>query len=247
LVGVVGDDRAGEDVLAQARRDGIDVSCVLQRPGARTSLLVDVVTGDGERRLLEDTPPQVLLTAEDVAAAAHLVRTADTVVVQAQQTGEAVLAALRLAHEHGARTVLDGAPDARVVPQALSLTDVLRADEQEAGLLCDRDLTGPGEFISAARQLLAAGPSLVVLAAGRAGNVVAWTGGERLVPLTDATVVDRTGAGDVAVAALVVALQDGRAPADAAEYAAAAQADTVQRLGGRPRLSQGGPATGHAE
>lgn len=235
LVGVVGDDRAGEEVLAQARRDGIDVSCVVTRQAAATSLLVDVVDRNGQRRLLEDTPSEVLLTAEDVARAAELVTTADTVVVQSQQPGEAVLAALRLGREHNCRTVVDGAPDMRVVAEALALTDVLRADEEETRLLI-----GPGtaDPLAAARKLLTAGPSMVLLAAGGAGNLVAWHGGHRLVPLSQARVVDRTGAGDVAVAVLVVALQDGRSPAEAAELAAAAQADTVQRLGGRPDLDR---------
>ena len=240
LIGVVGADPAGEAVLAQARRDGIDVGGVITRTGAVTSLLVDVVDGHGRRRLLEDTPDAVLLSAADVDAAAHLISPADTVVVQSQQTGGAVLAALRVGRAHGCRTVLDGAPEPRVVQEALRLSDVVRANEQEAGLLTGQEVTGAADARAAARRLLAAGPSVVVLAAGADGNVVAWPDGARTVPLREAEVVDRTGAGDVAVAALVAALQDGRSPVEAAELAAAAQADTVQRLGGRPALDTGG-------
>src|SRR3712207_831964 len=69
LVGVVGDDSAGTEAVAQAAADGIDVSAVQRRRGAATALLVDLVE-DGGVRLLEDVPDAVLLTPDDVAAAA---------------------------------------------------------------------------------------------------------------------------------------------------------------------------------
>ncbi|MFF0522439.1 PfkB family carbohydrate kinase [Actinomadura nitritigenes] len=62
LAGVVGDDDAGRDALGQAVRDGIDVSAVVRREGARTGLIVDVVDGDGRWRHLEDLPPPVRRT-----------------------------------------------------------------------------------------------------------------------------------------------------------------------------------------
>jgi ribokinase len=62
LVGVVGDDPAGRQVLAQAADDGLDVSAVVPRPGAATALLLDLVEGGGRRRLVESVPEEVLLT-----------------------------------------------------------------------------------------------------------------------------------------------------------------------------------------
>ncbi|MBX9247158.1 carbohydrate kinase, partial [Actinotalea ferrariae] len=103
LVGVVGDDLAGGQVLREAEGDGLDVSAVVRRDGGRTALLLDVVEPDGVRRLLEHVPAEQLLTADDVAAAADVVRGADAVLVQLQQPRPAVLAALRLARDAGAR------------------------------------------------------------------------------------------------------------------------------------------------
>jgi ribokinase len=99
LVGVVGDDRPGADALAQAAADGVDVSGVVRRPGAATALLVDVVEDGGRRRLLEHVPVDVLLTPEDVAAAADRLGAARVVSLQLQQPGPALRAALDRAPE----------------------------------------------------------------------------------------------------------------------------------------------------
>ena len=237
LVGVVGDDPAGEEVLAQARRDGVDVRCVVRREGTRTALLVDVVAG-GERRLLEDVPDGVLLTAADVRAATGLLRRAAAVLVQLQQPAEAVSEALRIARGAGRFVVVDGAStEAAVREEVLAAATVLRADAHEAELFCGRALRGPDAVLAAARELVGRGPRLVVLEAGAAGNAVAWEGGGELVPLSAVDVVDPTGGGDSFTAALTVALLRGEEVERAARWATAAAGSTVRRLGGRPALS----------
>ncbi len=86
-----------------------------------------------------------------------------------------------------------------------------------------------------------AGLRVVVLAAANAGNLLVWRtddGGieDELIPLTDETVVDTTGAGDALVAALTAALLRGDAPPTAARLGVLAAGDTVTHRGGRPTL-----------
>jgi ribokinase len=90
----------------------------------------------------------------------------------------------------------------------------------------------------AARELLAAGPRLVALGAGRDGDLVTWADGELLLPLLGEDPVDPTGAGDAYVAALTAALLCGAEPTDAAWHASAAAALTIAYPGGRPDLSR---------
>ncbi|WP_432484891.1 PfkB family carbohydrate kinase [Kineococcus esterisolvens] len=237
VVGVVGDDPAGEAVLAQARRDGLDVRAVVRRAGATTALLVDVVAG-GERRLLEAVPDEVLLTAADVQAASGLLRRSAAVLVQLQQPGTAVSAALTIARDAGRFVVVDGAArEEGLREQVLATATVLRADAREAELLLGRELDGPDAVLAGARELVGRGPRLVVLEAGPAGNAAAWEGGGELVPLTGVDVADPTGGGDSFTAALAVALLRGEDVERAVRWATAAAGSTVQRLGGRPALS----------
>jgi ribokinase len=249
VVGVVGDDRDGDDVLARAAADGVDVAGVRRRPGARTALLVDLVADGGTRRLVESVPQEVLLTADDVAAAGDAIAGCALLSVQLQTPGGAVRAALDRVPPT-AVVVADGAPaDDATRAAVLARADVLRADAAEAGLVLGRELSGTAEVRAAAAELLAAGPRLVRLAAGPDGDVVAWragpplvhgdawTDGELLVPLLGDPVVDPTGAGDASVAGLAAALLGGAAPEQAAWTAAAAAGLAVTSPGGRPALS----------
>ncbi|MGY5884854.1 PfkB family carbohydrate kinase [Modestobacter lacusdianchii] len=242
LVGVLGDDPAGDLVLAQAVSDGLWVSGVVRRPDTATALLVDLVEPGGVRRLLEDVPGPTLLTPADVAAAESLLRRARAVLLQLQQPGDAVRAALQRA-PRGALTVADGAPpDEETRDALLASVHVLRADETEAAMWVGSELDGLRDVRAAATELCAAGPRVVSLAAGEEGDLTVWRepGGqvrEELVPLLGQDPVDPTGAGDSVVAALTVALLRGADPRSAAWEAGAAAALTVSRLGGRPRLS----------
>jgi ribokinase len=245
LVGVVGDDGAGADVLAVAAADGIDTTAVVRREHTRTGLIVDVVDGDGRWRYLQDLPPEVLLTRADVDAAADVLRAAPVVVAQLQQPFEAVCAAAEHGRSAGATVVLDGAPPERSSrADLLACTDVLRADDTEAGLWADAEIGSAADAVRVARSLLGSGPRMVVLGAGSEGNVVAWPDGHAVIPLGDVEVVDTTGGGDAFVAGIVAGLDRG--PETAARWGSAAAGLTVQHLGGRPRLSReavGGAAT----
>jgi ribokinase len=243
LLGVVGDDRAGEDVLAQARGDGMDVTGVVRRPGTTTALLTDVLEGDGTRRLLEHVPEGVLLRAADVHAGAGSIGSADAVLVQLQEPTEAVTTALRLAREAGALVVADGAPADDAVRRAvLRDADVVRADATEAPALLGRAVDGAGEAVDAARELVAAGrgraPRVVALALGSEGDLVVWGDGALVVPLLEPAPVDPTGGGDAFVAGLATALAEGCSPAAAGRRAGASSAAVVRRAGGRPCMDR---------
>ena len=255
LVGVVGTDAAGAAVLDQARADGIDVGPVVRRRGP-TALLLDLVEDGGRRRLVESVPEEMLLTADDVAASEERIRGCRVLSLQLQQPGVAVRAALERAPATGL-VVADGAPgDEPTRTALLARADVLRADRTEVALLLGRRPDGVEELREAAVELLTAGPRLVSLDAGEAGNLVAWRSGpapgradgltevdprwadgDVLVPLIGGPAVDPTGAGDASVAALAAALLGRAAPEAAAWAAAAAAALTVGHAGGRPALT----------
>lgn len=235
LLGVVGDDTVGGALLAQARADGLDVGPVVRRPGAETGLVVDLVDADGHWHYVEHLPDEVLLTEDDVAAAADRLRAAACTVVQLQQPAPAALAAATLA---GGLVVLEGAPaDDPRRDALLDAADVLRADAKEAGLLVGAELTGAGDAIRAARDLLSRHDLALVAFGVPEGDVFVWRDGERAYEHGDAEVVDTTGAGDALAAALVSVLWRGGDPADAARLAVAAAAATVEHPGGRPDLT----------
>jgi ribokinase len=238
LLGVVGDDEVGRQVLVQARSDGIDASSVVCRPNTDTAMIVDVVDQQGQWHYLESIPEDTLLTESDVAAAAPALDGASAVLVQLQQPTEAALAAARRAHAAGARVLLDGAPgDVGQRDGLLALADIVRADAREAEKLTGTEVSDAASAVRAGRDLLERGPSMVALAVGSSGNAFVWRDDHAVIPLVDTPVVDTTGAGDALIAGLVAALLRGEEARQAARFAVAAAAATVGHPGGRPNLT----------
>lgn len=226
LVAVAGDDAVGDDLLGQARRDGIDVSGVVRRAGVPTGLIVELLSGS-EYRYVEHLP---LLTEADVEQQAGRIREQDAVLVQLQQPSGVAAAAARIGHEAGRLVVLDGAPTDDAL---LAYADVVRADDKEAELLLG---VPPEQMRDAARKVLEKGPRLVAVAVDD-GNLFVWADGDVHVPLTDDQVVDTTGGGDAFVAALTASLLRGDPYPEAARHATAASGATVGHPGGRPSLT----------
>lgn len=235
IVAVLGTDAAGDAALGEAAESGLDVTHVARR--GRTALLTDVVTGFGERRLLEDIPAESLLQAGDVVAAADVLRQADIVVLQLQQPSDVLLEAGRLAHGAGARVVLDGAVEGDARDELLALASVVRADAHEAALLSGTRVDSRDEAARAAERIRALGPTLVALAVPGKGDLLVWGGGEIFYPHRQGGVVDPTGAGDAFVAGLVTGMSRGYAPPRIGQLAADAASATVQHIGGHPDLS----------
>jgi ribokinase len=247
LVAALGADAAGDAARQEAIEAGLDVAHVARR--GRTALLVDLVTAPGERRLLEDATDESFVTVDDIAGAAEALRGADIVVLQLQQPGDVLVEAARIAHDGGARILIDGAIDGDARDTLLSLATAVRADAHEASLLSGVEIERREDAERAAADLLDRGPSLVALAVPEEGDLVAWHGGSRLYPHGDEPVADPTGGGDAFVAGLVTGMLRGDRPAQAGELASRAAGSTVQRLGGHPELAhlrEGAQPTGGA-
>jgi ribokinase len=198
-------------------------------------LFVGVVDADHTSRFLESVAPDATLTPADIQASGPTLEAADAVIVSLRTPLAAAVAAASLTCGLGGLLVLDGAPgDPADADALLCCADVLRADAAEAASLAGELLRGVGGTVRAANRLLTRGPSLVVLAAGDDGNVIAWPGGHLVVPLTGATTIDPTGAGDAFVAAFTVVLLRGGGPKQAGQAATDAAAAAVAALGARP-------------
>ena len=237
VVGVVGDDLVGNELLAQCGRDHLDTTAARRRAGTESALMVDVVTADGQWRYLESVPTGALLTPDDIAAATGLLGAARNVVIQLQQPADAVLAALdRL--DPTCRVILDGVPeDATRRDRIVAAGSVLRLDAQEAELLAGHPIPDEATARGVAADLLNRGPKLVVIAVGRDGNLVAWPEGAVMLPLLEPdAVVDTTGGGDAFVAALTWALDRGDDQVRAGQLATAAAGLVVRHPGGRPAI-----------
>ncbi|OWA32967.1 ribokinase [Saccharibacillus sp. O16] len=242
MIGAVGDDSFGAEMLDALEQEGVEVSRVLRR--AKTpSGAASIWLAGGDNRILVYPGANGTLGAEDIDAPENvrLLQEADAVLIQLEIPLDAAVRAATIAREAGAIVVLNPAPAAALPEALLRSASVLTPNRGELAALVEASTSDETRLKEAAQKLAAASGGAVVTTLGEAGALVLERQGgtAEQVPAAQAgPVVDTTGAGDCFSAALAVALARGNALPEAARYAACAAALAVTRLG-----AQGGMPT----
>jgi ribokinase len=243
LVGRVGADAAGEQLVAHLRAGGVRVDGVEALPGSTSGVALIVVEASGENRIVVVPGANGTWTADAVAAAAPHFAGAQVLLVQLETPLDAVAAAVALGQRIGAQVIVDPAPappGLEALPAGV-LEGLAYLTPNEAELLA---LTGeaPRPHVSVdearalARRLVTRGVRRVVAKLGAAGAILVGDEGEHWWPAPPVAAVDSTAAGDVFNGALAVALAEGAGIAAAGRFASAAAGLSVTRPGAQPGM-----------
>lgn len=226
LVSRVGDDLPGRTIRAELSAEGIDVGGVTVLPGARTSLSAVIIDATGERMLVNDTDPSVLIGTEGMALSAFT--GADAVLADTRWVDAAIVAMQRAAAA-GVPGVLDfdRVPDPPRWEPLLDLASHVVFGRQGLAAFAGSDDIETG-------LALAHGRSSAWLAVTCGEEGVFWLDGKcvRHVPGFEVRTVDTLGAGDIFHAAFALALAERRPIATALRYSNAAAALKCSRPGG---------------
>ncbi len=214
LVACVGVDSAADEALALLREGGVDLSTVVVTENAATGIALIAVSPDGENQIVVAPGANRLLTEALVQPPSS-----DALICQLEVPPETLAA---VAAGFDGFFALNLAP-AREVPEELAKhADLIVVNETEAEFYGDR---------------IHSTDALVAVTQG-SGRAAIYRAGEELAGMQPhrVDVVDSTGAGDAFTAALTVALVEGRAPAEALEFACAAGSLSATRPGAQPSL-----------
>jgi ribokinase len=231
MIGRVGQDAAGERLLADLRSERVDTELVRALPDTATGTAYITVTVDGENTIVVDPGANASLSRRDVEEHGDAFASAAVMLAQLEVPIETVTAAVRLAIAAGTRPIVTLSPVQDVPGELLEGLDPLLVNEHEAAaLLADREPARDPE--SSAERLLRRGPESVVITLGSRGAVFAHSGGVSALsarPVDE--VVDTTGAGDAFAGALAAALAGGASLKDAVRAGLAAGALAITREG----------------
>lgn len=199
IIGRVGSDVLGTQVLAELRTGGVDVHLVQRDPEVNTGTMFIVVTPDGERTMFgfrganaHTDPTAISMTDFDGAHHFHL---SGYALLESPQR-EAALRALDLAQRAGLSVSLDAGLEALrqqadLVRELLPRITLFFPNLDEAELL-----TGTRDAEPAVSRLRKLGVESVVLKLGGQGCVVSTKDDFVAVPPFMVQVHDTTGAGD---------------------------------------------------
>jgi ribokinase len=235
LIACVGRDASGAAIRAALAGEGIGVDGVAETETAATGTALIVVDSAGRNQITVAPGANRALTVNDVRGRVADFTWAEVVVCQLEIPLACVAAALTLAREHGATTVLNPAPVPSTQVDVLPLVDYLTPNAGEAERLSGIVVRAPGDAARAAQVLRDAGVRTVIVTLGEEG---AWAQGAETqrVPAFAVQAVDTTAAGDAFNAGLAVALAEGRMLREALTFASATAALTCTRRGAQASL-----------
>ena len=221
LIAAVGDDVFGRELIAGCAALGMDVSRMLTVPGARSSTYLYVTNAAGDMHVgIADMDVVEHITPDYLRPLMDEINASDAVVADANLSAET------LAYLAGACTVplyadpVSTAKAPRLMPLLPRLA-AFKPNRLESKLLTGQNYPG-----QAAKELLAAGVRRVFISLGSEGMIAA-DGKETIrLPRNFGRVVNTTGAGDAATAAIVWADLHGLDLRRTAEAALSAGAQT---------------------
>ena len=235
MVGCVGDDDFGRQLLAALRAEGIGADAVRVAPKIPTGLAMIAVDQTGENLIIVASGANHQVGPADADKAAT--NSSDILVISAEIPAPAIEQALA---QTPGRKILNLAPApenaAELVAAAGEHLDWLVVNESEATAVLGRPVSGLADAKKAATELTAKGPRHAVVTAGAHGAALAGPDGARTIEGFKVTAVDTVGAGDTFVGALAVALAAGVPPPEALRAAAAAGAAAVTRPGAQAAM-----------
>ena len=231
MVGRVGDDDAGRQLLASLADAAVDTAQVEALAGVPSGTALITVSADGENQIVISPGANARLTPDDVAAAGAALDAAAVTLLQLEVPLDAVAAAARAA---GGRVVLTPAP-ARALPDGLlGAVDVLVPNRVELAQLTGEPVP---ETVEEAVALAGRLPArAVVVTLGADGALVVEGDQASHVPAVPVRAVDTTAAGDAFCGGLADALATGASLEDAARRAARVAAAACRRPGAQASL-----------
>lgn len=238
MVGRVGYDVFADHLKASLSAAGVDVSAVQAHRAQPTGVALISVERSGQNSIVVASGANHALAASDVEAMRPVFRGARFVLFQLETPLDTVAAALRLARQEGAETMLDPAPAQPLSRELLEQVDILTPNETEASILLGRPpaRVSSSEAPAVARALRERGPKKVVLKLGDQGCFYLGDEGEWLSPGFAVEAVDATAAGDTFNAALAVGLAEGMPIRESLRLANAAAALSVTRAGAQASI-----------
>lgn len=230
LLGAVGADLHADVCLAYLETVGVDISPVFVANDQPTGTACILVEESGHNLIVVSAGANGALMPAHITGAKDLISRSHIVLLQLETPIHSVHAALTTSRELGKTSILNPAPYVSGAEDLLTLVDIVTPNETEASALTGLKVTDADSAGLAAQALLKMGVGNVVITLGQHGCYIATqTIAQHMPAYKVDDVIDTSGAGDVFNGALAGALADGAQLLEAAKFASASAALSVQK------------------
>ena len=236
LIGQVGDEPRGRELIRNLRREHIDTRFITFDPKHPTGAAIIAVDDSGEKQISAALGANLTLKPAAIRKAESFIAGADVLLLQFESPISCVLEAARLAKKHHVKVVLDPAPPTKFSAELFKFLYAIRPNSAEAEFLTGIKVKDRASARRAANVLLKKGVQIAAIQAGDSGDLVVSRDEEFLVPRLKVKSVDATGAGDAFASAFAVAIAEKMPLQKAAHFANITAALSTTKFGAQAGL-----------
>ncbi len=230
MVGCVGRDTYGDDLLEIISAEGVD-SRHIEPVDLPTGIAIVTVADDGENQIIACSGANGAVA--DAAVSNDLLGTCSTLLLTLEVPIREVFTLAPRAKQAGKRVILNTAPAGPIMPETV---DVLIANETEAVQIAHEIGLDAAEPTAIAGRLAAVHGVTTIITLGAQGAVAVTPGGAWRVGTVPITPKDTTGAGDAFCGVLAASLDRGDDLMKALRRASVAGSLACLTMGAMPAL-----------
>lgn len=231
MIGKVGADSFGTEIIANLKENQISVSSV-EPVTHLPSGSAHITLADGDNSIVVISGANKAVDIQQLTKNKERIKTSDLVLLQQEIPSETVEAIVDFCYQHQIPTVLNPAPARSISQNVIDKVTYLTPNEHEFEELFPQLTVSEG---------LAKYPNKLIITVGSKGVLFNNGQEEILVPSYQVTPVDTTGAGDTFNGAFSVALTNQLSVAESIRFGNLAASLSIQKFGaqgGMPKLEE---------
>ncbi|MFB2835434.1 ribokinase [Floridanema evergladense] len=237
MIGRVGNDSFGQELLASLKVAGVQTDSILIDDTTSSGVAVIAVDDRSENTIIVVPGANGKVNHTDVERLEKLLPNASVLLLQLEVPIPAIIAAAEAAKKAKVKVILDPAPAPEKLSDELySLTDIITPNETEASRLVGFEITNQETMTKAVEFFISKGVETVVLKLGNKGVFCANASDSFMLPAFQVNAIDTVAAGDAFNAAMAAAFDSGLSLREAIKWGAAAGALTTTKKGAQPSL-----------
>ncbi len=231
----VGNDIFGDNAIKHYLNEGMDTSSIM-RSNQPSGVALISVDKKAENCIVVASGANADITEADIEAHRKEIEEASILLLQLEIPVEAVVRAAKIGHEAGNYVILNPAPACELPEEIYQYISLIIPNQTEIALMTGVEARDEEGAANAVEVLRKKGVQDVIVTMGSKGSMVYHEGKAEFVPSKKVNAVDTTAAGDTYCGGLCVALSEGKDIIEAARFATAASALTVQKQGAQESI-----------
>ena len=238
MVGRVGDDMFGPQLIDLLRSAGVSTDAVAVSPNTSSGIAVISVGQAGQNRIVQVLGANDTCGKAEFDAISALLPETSALLLQLEVSIGLSQRVAEQAYAQGVTVFLDPGPVRPVPPDFYRSVSVITPNETEAEALVGHPITDVGAAAAAAHELVGRGVRAAVIKLGSMGAY--WSDGNDAghVAAFPVNAVDTVAAGDAFNGALAVALAEGILLPEAVRWGCSAGALSVTKVGAQDSMPE---------